>query len=155
MAADTRLPLIDEVGELGPDESGDPMTGNILLFVEESDPVPCVADGATGTIRYVDTYRFVCVYRSATDVSLVTGSPRAHDLVVWRSVPYPNRAQLLAIDDADERARGGDRPPRPLRPRHRLGSGRSGRGRLLRALARSASCPVPRWASRRSRRTST
>ena len=103
MAADSRLPLIDEVGELGPDEIGDPMTGNVLFFVEETDPLPCVADGATGTIRYVDTYRFVCVYRSATDVSLVTGAPRAHDLVLWRSVPYPNRPQLLSIDDADER----------------------------------------------------
>ena len=102
LAPDSRLPLIDEIGELGPDAIGNPMTGNVLLFVEESDPLPCVADGATRKIRYIDTYRFVCVYRNATPVSLVVGQPTAHDLVVWRSVAYPSRAQLLAIDDADE-----------------------------------------------------
>lgn len=103
LADGSRLPLIDEIGELGPDDPGVPMTGNILLFVEETDPIACVADGASGTIRYVDSYRFVCVYRTATTVLLLTAEPPACDLVVWRSVPYPSRAQLLAIDDADER----------------------------------------------------
>lgn len=103
MASGSRLPLIDEIGELGPDEIASPMTGNLLFFVEETDPVPCVADGAAGRIRYVDTYRFVCVYRSPTTTSLVTGAPPAHDLVVWRSIAYPSRAQLAAIEDADER----------------------------------------------------
>jgi len=102
MAGDSRLPIIDEVGELGPDAIGDPMTGNVLLFVEENDPAPCVADGAAGKLRYIDTYRFVCVYRTGTTVNLVTGSPDATDLVIWRSVPYPNRAQIAAIEDADE-----------------------------------------------------
>ena len=102
LAPNSRLPLIDEVGELGPDTVGDPKTGNVLLFVEESDPAPCVSDGTTGKIRYIDTYHFVCVYRSATPTSLVTGAPDAHDLVLWRSVAYPNRAQLVAIEDADE-----------------------------------------------------
>jgi len=102
LASDSRLPLIDDRGELGPDAIGSPMTGNVLLFVEESDALPCVSDGAMGKIRYIDTYRFVCVYRNETDTSLVAGAADAHDLVVWRSVAYPNRAQLLAIEDADE-----------------------------------------------------
>lgn len=104
LADDSRLPRIDDTGELGADVPGTPMTGNMLLFVEEGDPVPAVADGSTGKIRYVDTYRFVCVYRTQTDTSLVAGSPHAYDLVVWRSVAFPSYAQLLAIEDVDERS---------------------------------------------------
>lgn len=100
-----RLPLIDEAGVLGPDDAGDPRTGSVLLFVRESDPAPCVADASTGRMRFIDTYRFVCIYPSQSPRRLVGDRPEtAVDLVIWRSIPYPNFAQIQAIGDADERA---------------------------------------------------
>lgn len=104
LAPDARLPLIDETRELGPDAVGDPRTGNVLLFVQESDPIACVADPATGKIRYVDAYRFVCVYPSRTTLTVVPEDAPALDLVVWRSVPFPSLSQVVAIDDVTERA---------------------------------------------------
>jgi hypothetical protein len=104
--AGCRLPRIDETGTLGPDvPSGDPFTGNVLLFVREGDAVGAVADPATRSIRRIDAYRFVCVYPTRTARLLVTGEPPAVDLVVWRSVAFPSRAQILAIADVDERRR--------------------------------------------------
>ncbi len=104
LLASARLPIIDEAGVLGPDEAGDPWTGSVLLFVRESDPAPCVADAATGRLRFIDTYRFVCVYPSQSTRRLLNDRPAmANDLVIWRSIPYPNLAQVQAIDDAGER----------------------------------------------------
>ncbi len=104
--AAARLPLFDEVGGLGPDTSGDPRTGNMLLFVREADAAPAVADPATGKIRYIDTYRFVCIYPRVTDRFIVQEEPRelARDLVVWRSGAYPSQSQILAISSPVERA---------------------------------------------------
>jgi hypothetical protein len=98
-----RLPLFDETGILNPDQPGDPRTGNILLFVRESDPAPCVADVATGKIRFVDTYRFLCIYQHETARQIVTDSPNALDLHTWRSVAFPSYAQLMGIEDEAER----------------------------------------------------
>jgi prepilin-type N-terminal cleavage/methylation domain-containing protein len=97
-AAGARLPLIDELRPLGKDEPGDPRTGNVLLFVREGDPAPCVVDAGTGATRYVDTYRFVCIYPHLADRRVVSGPDMALDLVVWRSKAYPARAQLLALE---------------------------------------------------------
>lgn len=102
-APGARLPLFDEVNPLGPDTAGDPRTGNLLLFVREGDAAPCVALPATGKTRYIDTYRFVCVYPRVTGRTVVNGTGPAWDLVIWRSIPYPSRAQILAIADATER----------------------------------------------------
>lgn len=100
-----RLPLFDEVGGLGVDATGDPRTGNVLLFVRESDPAPCIADSSTGLVRYIDTYRFVCIYPHRADREVVTSrNENARDLVIWRSVPYPSLSQVAAIEDVDERA---------------------------------------------------
>ncbi len=99
-----RLPLFDEVNSLGADQPNDPRTGNVLLFVRESDPAPCVADPSTGAIRYIDTYRFVCIYPHQSNRAVVTfRGTYATDLVLWRSVPYPSRSQIEAIEDADQR----------------------------------------------------
>jgi hypothetical protein len=102
--ADSRLPRIDETGSLGPDAAGQGgLTGNVLLFVREGDSVGAVADPAARRIRRVDTYRFVCAYPTRTARLLVFGEPPAVDLVVWRSVAFPSRGQILAIADPDER----------------------------------------------------
>lgn len=100
-----RLPRIDELNPLEPDVAGDPHTGNVLLFASESDAVEVVADAATGSTRYIDLYRIVCVYPTQTTRKLLPDPPvqPARDLVVWRSVLYANHTQLLAIDDDDER----------------------------------------------------
>jgi hypothetical protein len=103
MLPTARLPRFDETGVLGPDEAGEPHTGNVLFFVRESDALPCMADPATKKMRMIDTYRFVCVYPSPTSRSLITGGPLANDLVVWRSVPYPNLSQIEGISDPGER----------------------------------------------------
>jgi hypothetical protein len=99
----SRLPRFDEAGPLGPDAVGTPATGNVLLFVREGEAVAAVADAATRKIQRIDTYRFVCAYPSQTARRLVFGGPPAVDLVVWRSVAFPSRAQILAIADATER----------------------------------------------------
>lgn len=101
-----RLPVFDELGVLGPDAPGDPRTGNILCFVRESDAAPAVADPATGLVRSIDVYRFVCIYPHQTQRQLVVsvGGPLARDLVVWRSVAFPNHAQIVAITDPAQRA---------------------------------------------------
>lgn len=98
-----RLPRIDEGHGIAPDAPGDPHTGNILLFVEETDPVECVADPATKKARYIDVYRFVCIYPHETDRRLVSDGTFARDLVMWRSRAYPSRAQIMSIEDEDER----------------------------------------------------
>ena len=102
-AVDTRLPLIDETGELGPDAVGDPRTGNVLLFVQEGDPIACVSDAATGDVRYIDVYQFVCVYPSVSTRVVVPEDGPALDLVVWRSTMFPSLPQLLAVEDTTER----------------------------------------------------
>lgn len=106
VAPGSRLPLIDEVGGLGPDASGVPMTGNILLFVREADPAPAVANPATQAVRFIDTYRFVCVYPHVADNYVITkANPKlARDLVIWRSEPFPSYAQILEVSDPTQRA---------------------------------------------------
>lgn len=100
-----RLPLIDEVNGMGVDATGDPHTGNVLLFVRESDPAPCIADSGTASVRYIDTYRFICIYPHRADRRVVKSrDENALDLIVWRSVPYPSLSQILAIEDVDERS---------------------------------------------------
>jgi len=99
----SRLPSFDEVNELGPDAAGDPKTGNVLLFVRESDPAPCVANAALKKTRLVDTYRFVCVYLTQSARKLISGGPAALDLVEWRSKGFPSYTQVTAISDTTER----------------------------------------------------
>ena len=103
LAPTARLPLFDDTGLLGPDTAGDPRTGNILLFVRESDPAPCIADPNTGKIRFIDTYRFLCIYPHETDRQVISDAPFALDLHTWRSVAYPSLPQLMAIEDETER----------------------------------------------------
>jgi len=100
-----RLPLIDEGSDIAPDTPGLPHTGNILLFVEETDPVECIADPATKKARYIDVYRFVCVYPHETGRRVLSDATYARDLVMWRSRVYPSHAQIMAIEDEDERRR--------------------------------------------------
>jgi hypothetical protein len=103
LLAGARLGRIDETHPLLPDDAGDPRTGNVLLFAVESDPLPCLADEATGRLRYVDAYRFVCVYPRQTDVRVMGAGAKAHDLCVWHSRPYPSAGQAGAIADLAER----------------------------------------------------
>lgn len=100
-----RLPLIDEAGRLEPDAAGNPRTGNVILFVRESAAAPALANAGTNALRYVDLYRFVCIYPHGTSRRLILDPPiqQARDLIVWRSVRYANHAQLLDIADAGER----------------------------------------------------
>ena len=72
--------------------------------MREADAAPAVADPATGKLRYVDTYRFVCIYPHDTNRMVVTTVPRnnARDLVIWRSEPFPSYDQIMDISDATE-----------------------------------------------------
>jgi hypothetical protein len=105
-APGTRLPLPDEDDPIGPDEAGVPRTSNVLLFVREGDPFVCPANPAQRMVRYVDVYRFVCIYpHETTRKILVHQGGTARDLVVWTSVGFPSYTQLLSIQDATQRAR--------------------------------------------------
>lgn len=101
-----RLPMFDEVNGLGPDVADDPRTGNTLLFVRESDAAPAIADPATGKQRYIDTYRFVCIYIAETKRFILDDGNRqpARDLIFWRSIAYPSYGQIANISDPVERA---------------------------------------------------
>ncbi len=104
-ASGTRLPSVDELALLEPDEPGAPRTGNVLLVAREAEPAMCVADPATGRRRFIDTYRFVCVYPTVSSRRIVAGQPLAWDLVLWRSRPFPSLPQIQAIADVTERTR--------------------------------------------------
>ena len=104
-ASSARLPTVDELALLEPDLPGEPRTGNVLLVAREAEPAMCVADPATGRRRFIDTYRFVCVYPTVSARRLVAGQPLAWDLVLWRSRSFPSLPQILAISDATERTR--------------------------------------------------
>ncbi len=106
MLSSARLPVFDELNGLGPDTPGDPRTGNVLAFVRETDAAPAVADPATQKIRYIDVYRFVCIYPHETSRVVVVDPSKelARDLVVWRSVPYPSYPQIMAIASPTERS---------------------------------------------------
>ena len=101
-----RLPVIEEGGRLGPDESGAPATGNFLLFVGETDSTSVVVDPSENRLRHVDTYRFHAIYPHETDRMVVVevGGQKALDLVAWQSVEFPNYRQLASIDDEEDRA---------------------------------------------------
>ncbi len=100
----TRLPLPDETRDMGPDLPGEPRTGNMLLFVRESDPVSCLANALTGEVRYIDIHRFACFYPHQTDRHIISADARdAVDLVLWYSLGYPSHPQLTAIADDDDR----------------------------------------------------
>jgi hypothetical protein len=101
--AGSRLPIFDEVNPLGPDVAGTPQTGNQLLFVRESDALPCVAVAATKKMRIVDAYRLVSIYLTVSNRKLVNFQPNALDLVEWRSKQFPSYGQVLAITPAAER----------------------------------------------------
>jgi hypothetical protein len=101
----SRLPTFDEVNPLGPDAVGTPMTGNVLLFVREADPLPCIADPATKLVRTIDAYRLVCYYTTQSTKKVVAGGPFSLDLVEWRSASFPSYAQVTAISDATQRTR--------------------------------------------------
>jgi hypothetical protein len=102
--AGSRLPTLDEVNPLGPDDVGDPRTGNILLFVREADGHPCVCNAATKKIRTVDTYRLVSVYLTQSSRTLVAGGLPALDLVEWRGQAYASYAQVTQIANATEKS---------------------------------------------------
>jgi prepilin-type N-terminal cleavage/methylation domain-containing protein len=104
--AGARMPLVDELGRLGPDAEGDPRTGNILFFVGETDATPAIADPDGPVIRYVDTYRFICCFPQVSNRRVVVpdaAAANAVDLVVWQSLEFPSYKQLMAIADPTER----------------------------------------------------
>jgi type II secretory pathway pseudopilin PulG len=100
----SRLPLFDETKSLGPDTVGSPKTGNILFFVRDADPLPCIADGATKKVRLIDAYRFVAFYLTVSSRTLVVGGQPALELVEWKSERVPAYAQVMAIASGSEKA---------------------------------------------------
>lgn len=102
----SRLPLIDEGGRLEPDPVDEPMTGNCLLFVGETDSISVVADVETNQVKHIDAYRFHAIYVHETDRMVVVQADgeNALDLVSWQSVEFPNYQQLRAIEDDAQRA---------------------------------------------------
>ncbi|MGE0193194.1 MAG: hypothetical protein AB7T63_14260 [Planctomycetota bacterium] len=104
-APDARLPIIDPLGDLVPDEIDQKLTGNSLFFVRESDPAEVVVDPVAGTVRYIDTYRFIYVYPADTPTVVTQKKPvtPARDLIVWRSETYPNYMQIIGLPTAAQR----------------------------------------------------
>lgn len=101
----SRLPMVDEAGRLEPDSAGLPLTGNMLVFAQETDATSVLWDPAEGLVRHIDTYRFVAIYIHETDRRLVfEDGTKALDLVLWTSIEYPSYKQIVDIEDDDERA---------------------------------------------------
>lgn len=101
--AGARLPIFDEVNPMGPDEVGDPHTGNCLLFIREGDPYRAVSVAASKKLRSIDTYRLVNVYLAQSTRTVVAGGQPAVELVEWRSEAYPNYTQVIGITPVAER----------------------------------------------------
>ncbi|MDA1194659.1 MAG: hypothetical protein O2894_05695 [Planctomycetota bacterium] len=102
-----RMPVVDPLGRLGPDADGTPLTGNLLLFVGETDATAAIADPDGPVIRSIDTYRFVCCYPRRAGRKVVVNdinSPTAVDMVVWQSEEFPDYKQIMAIADPTERS---------------------------------------------------
>jgi len=81
------------------------MTGNVLLFVREADPMPCIADGATKLVRTIDSYRLVCVYTTQSTKKVIAGGPFSLDLVEWRSASFPSYGQVSGIATPRQRTK--------------------------------------------------
>ena len=104
--AAARLPLVEQNGEFVVDGAGEESTGNMLLFVRETDAVPALVDAVTQERMYIDIYRFVCIYPSVTGINVMRTSPptAARDLVMWQSEVYPSHTQIMKIDDPVKRS---------------------------------------------------
>lgn len=103
MAPDARLPMIDETGDLGPDEAGSRSTGNVIVLVSETAGSPCVADADAGEVRMIDTYRLIVIYPHVVDRSIIQGGPPIRDVVIWYSRPFPSLQQVMEIPSKDHR----------------------------------------------------
>jgi len=103
VALGARLPVAEEDAVLDEDAEDAPMTGNVLLFAREADAATCVANATSGTLRQIDTMRFVCIYPHVTSQTIAAHSGPARDLVIWRSVLYPSWTQIQEIPDATQR----------------------------------------------------
>lgn len=103
-AATARLPVMEEQRPLGPDVRGVPRTGNVLLFVQESDPIVCAADPENEVLRYMDVYHFVCCYPVRTTRRVIPNFTQdALDLAIWYSLGYPSYSQIMSITDVTQR----------------------------------------------------
>ena len=99
----TRLPTIDETGDLGADTPGDEKTGNGLFFAKVIAPfVATVPYTDTETYTYrINVYRLVTYYltwRYKEDIGRGEGTL---DLVRWSSRPVADYSQIMSIDDPD------------------------------------------------------
>ena len=97
--------MVDENAELGPDEAGAAMTGNVLCFAAESAAVTAVSDPVARETRSIDAYCFMALYPRLTDRVVVTerDPQNALDLVLWRSRGYASYQQIMGIDDEVKR----------------------------------------------------
>lgn len=103
----SQLPTITVNGSLSPGNTDfvSASVGNqIFLSVLEpaQDLTVLNSGGVSGTVR-IDTYHFNYYYLSADSTKRLGGAARI-DLREWRSPPYADRAQLLALTDAVQRS---------------------------------------------------
>ncbi len=91
----TRLPIVDDLSLFAPTLAPDPRSadrvGNALFFVEQ---LPALEYAGA----MIDQYRFVLFYLVRRPIDSVGRFSAYLDLARWRSVPYADTTQLLALD---------------------------------------------------------
>ncbi|MHC4473182.1 MAG: type IV pilus modification PilV family protein, partial [Planctomycetota bacterium] len=95
----SRLPLGDPSSPLVPDEAGETLTGNALLFAIQEPPVLIATTG--GSYR-VDHVRFVAFYLTKRSEKSVARRGDRIDLVRFTSGAYPERPSIQAITDSGD-----------------------------------------------------
>jgi hypothetical protein len=99
--ADSKLPVLRPDGIVERDEEAVRSTGNCVLFLQAQRPFGYQAEGSTEDTCRIDLYRVVAFYlkRKEGVTGPLTEQTGGLDLVVYRSAPLIDAAQVQAVDE--------------------------------------------------------
>jgi len=101
--ASTRLPIIDDMGLIEPDDETFQKTGNILFLAKTLEPFVVTVsytDVENRTYR-INVYRFIAYYLTERSQEQIARHVGMLDLVRWASMPVAEYAQIMDIEDPD------------------------------------------------------
>jgi hypothetical protein len=105
MLPDSKLPALLNDGIVEKDLSGAIDTGNCLVVLKAILPFGLKSTTTTEEVRRVDIYRFVAVYLTNKEPGSPLDRPDGLDLVLFRSEPLADWAQVSEVTDPVEQER--------------------------------------------------